>query len=291
MNNLVEDFERFYRDNNDKITPIRHPDLSTQPNILPQKFSSNYIFEQILFMGSDIKGNEFVLKLPFNPDISNPMVISSSVFSNSGFQSSPIIKIAGRSIRVNLPGNFELPSGDYYLKIQYTESLIAFDQKKETNIELGKIGESAYWKLNRQNNTLTINGSGKLSECYPTPWKEDKDIILKLIIDNDITHISSLLFKNHLNLKSVYLNKVEEISSLSFIGCEKLKEIKFSPQIKKIGNEAFSGTNLYFIDFSDLNTLPEIGYNSFPQGAIIKVKKELLETIDQELKNRYKFIL
>lgn len=291
----IEDFERFYRDNNNRITPIKHPDLSTQPSILSHKLSSNYIFEQILFMGSDIKGTEFILKLPFNPDISNPMIISSSVFSNSGFQCSPITNIFGESIQVDIltkPG-FELPKGDYYLLIQYTESLRPYDMLKENNVDLGRIGDDIYWKLNKITKTLSLNGFGKLSECSPAPWNKDKDIILNINISENITYISNLVFKDHLNLRTVSLGNIEEIGSLSFSGCKKLNHINFPKTLKKIGNDAFANTGLCLIDFTQFTEeLPEIGHNAFSKNVTIKVRsKEILDNIKSELKNKYTFII
>ena len=40
--------EEFYDDGSGSLVPIKHPDLSTQPNILPYKFMGQYVYEQLI---------------------------------------------------------------------------------------------------------------------------------------------------------------------------------------------------------------------------------------------------
>lgn len=40
--------DRYYDDGSGQVVPVRHPDLSTQPNILPYKFMGQYVYEQLI---------------------------------------------------------------------------------------------------------------------------------------------------------------------------------------------------------------------------------------------------
>ena len=44
----VESSEEFYDDGSGQLVPIKHPDLSTQPSILPYKFMGQYVYEQLI---------------------------------------------------------------------------------------------------------------------------------------------------------------------------------------------------------------------------------------------------
>lgn len=68
----------YYDDGNNKLVPIKHPDLATQPNILPYKFAGNYVYEQMVWVEGDkltiesdtidlIKFSDY--NLPLNPSI------------------------------------------------------------------------------------------------------------------------------------------------------------------------------------------------------------------------------
>lgn len=73
--NPVKTEELYYNDGSDKVVPIRHPDLSTQPSILPYKFAGNYVYEQMFYipapivtegdyyktLNRDVKGNIIIL--------------------------------------------------------------------------------------------------------------------------------------------------------------------------------------------------------------------------------------
>lgn len=42
--------DEYYDDGSGKLVPIKHPDLSTQPSILPYKFMGQYVYEQLIPM-------------------------------------------------------------------------------------------------------------------------------------------------------------------------------------------------------------------------------------------------
>jgi len=43
--------EEFYDDGSGQLVPVKHPDLSTQPSILPYKFMGQYVYEKLLYLG------------------------------------------------------------------------------------------------------------------------------------------------------------------------------------------------------------------------------------------------
>ena len=48
----------YHDDNSGKLVPVKHPNLSTQPSILPYKFAGEYVYEQIWYVrGKDIVGD------------------------------------------------------------------------------------------------------------------------------------------------------------------------------------------------------------------------------------------
>lgn len=48
--------EEFYDDGQGKVVPVKHPDLSTQPSILPYKFMGQYVYEKLLYLGKKKNG-------------------------------------------------------------------------------------------------------------------------------------------------------------------------------------------------------------------------------------------
>lgn len=45
--------DEYYDDGSGQLVPIKHPDLSTQPSILPYKFMGQYVYEQLIPMDED----------------------------------------------------------------------------------------------------------------------------------------------------------------------------------------------------------------------------------------------
>lgn len=45
---VIKTFEEFYDDGSSQLVPTKHPDLSTQPSILPYKFMGQYVYEQLI---------------------------------------------------------------------------------------------------------------------------------------------------------------------------------------------------------------------------------------------------
>ena len=58
--------EEYYDDGTNALVPIKHPDLSTQPSILPYKFMGQYVYEQLIPISSLVQdGGAFFIPKDF----------------------------------------------------------------------------------------------------------------------------------------------------------------------------------------------------------------------------------
>lgn len=55
--------EEFYDDGSGQVVPVKHPDLSTQPSILPYKFMGHYVYERLIPISESLEkyANKLVL--------------------------------------------------------------------------------------------------------------------------------------------------------------------------------------------------------------------------------------
>lgn len=59
---IIQTSLKYYDDGTGEVVPIKHPDLSTQPSILPYKFAGNYVYEQMMWFPrpqSEINGDNY----------------------------------------------------------------------------------------------------------------------------------------------------------------------------------------------------------------------------------------
>ena len=57
--------QEYYNDGSGEVVPVKHPDLSTQPSILPYKFAGNYVYEQMVWLNSsDIEAGMKKVDIP-----------------------------------------------------------------------------------------------------------------------------------------------------------------------------------------------------------------------------------
>ena len=75
--------EEYYDDGTNALVPIKHPDLSTQPNILPYKFMGNYVYEQLIPIDSlELRGGS--LAIPKSLFLYNNVLVLGCDFIGSG---------------------------------------------------------------------------------------------------------------------------------------------------------------------------------------------------------------
>ena len=93
------------------------------------------------------------------------------------------------------------------------------------------------------NGLLVIEGKGAMpdyTERSPTPWYEQRDSILRISVDEDITAIGAMAFYDCPALVSINLpSAVTRIGDMAFAGCESLTTVRM-PKVKTIGRAAFS---------------------------------------------------
>lgn len=106
----------------------------------------------------------------------------------------------------------------------------------------GECGNSVYWSLDTQDQTLLIYGEGKMTGYpYHSRWEEYKDSIETIVIQEGVTSIGPCAFKKLDKLKSVTIpNSVEIICSDAFSYCDSLTMVTIPGKIQEIEKSAFS---------------------------------------------------
>ena len=98
------------------------------------------------------------------------------------------------------------------------------------NYGSGKLEDNIDWVIDGDG-VLTISGSGPMSfeYFYECPWKDQKEHVIKIYIEDGITTISGEYFRNSTNLITIYIPvSVEKIDPIEFTGCTSLKEAEYS---------------------------------------------------------------
>ena len=102
-------------------------------------------------------------------------------------------------------------------------------------------GDNATYIL--ENNTLTIEGSGKMTDFGDTldiPWFDSRDLIEKVVISDGITNVGGAAFYGCSNLLTVQIpSSVKEIGDYAFSNCEKLTAVVLPQKLETIGANAF----------------------------------------------------
>ena len=106
--------EEYFDDGSGKLVPIKHPDLSTQPSILPYKFMGQYVYEQL------IPASKYDTYLDvINLGTNNPILLSVVAIQKDGYTGNDArCMIEGNQIRFFM-GNSPISDPIYY-RIIYT---------------------------------------------------------------------------------------------------------------------------------------------------------------------------
>ena len=109
----------------------------------------------------------------------------------------------------------------------------------------GTCGENLTWALDGAG-TLTISGTGAMEEFdyYGAPWRQNRDSIKNVVIENGVTTIGRSAFCWCPSLTSVTIPKsVTSIGERAFYGCTSLTGITIPESVTSVGDFAFSGCN------------------------------------------------
>ena len=71
--------DEYHDDGSGQLVPVKHPDLSTQPSILPYKFMGNYVYEQLIYIGEVQRNGSDEIELAKTIDLFKDLKIFPSV--------------------------------------------------------------------------------------------------------------------------------------------------------------------------------------------------------------------
>ena len=107
----------------------------------------------------------------------------------------------------------------------------------------GTCGDNLTWSLNTEDSTLTIEGSGYMtnwSSYSYVPWRNYRSQIKAISLPDGLTSIGSYAFLNCSGLTSIEIpNSVTSIGSEAFNNCSGLTSIEIPNSVISIGNGAF----------------------------------------------------
>lgn len=135
----------------------------------------------------------------------------------------------------------------------------------------GKCGRTATYEFDDSTGTLTMSGTGEvtgsLSGC--TGWKDYKDSITTLIIEEGITSIYQNTFSSFTNLETVVLpQSLTSIGRSSFAHCSSLKNLNIPEKITKIEECSFEYCGMEELTIPD--NVEMLDYGSFRNCTSLK---------------------
>lgn len=110
----------------------------------------------------------------------------------------------------------------------------------------GTCGENLTWELDLETGTLTISGSGEMSNYGNTddtyaPWYDYRDNIYEANIGDGVTSIGANAFAGCWHLADIHIPEgVASIGSGAFRGCDDLSEIRVPDSVHYFASSAFS---------------------------------------------------
>lgn len=118
-----------------------------------------------------------------------------------------------------------------------------------SEVETGKCGENVTYTFDKSTGTLTIGGTGEMtnwSNVYSIPWFDYRAEIKTVIIGNSVTSVGESAFLSCNELASVTIgNNVTSIGESAFYYCASLTSITIPYTAVKIGWNAFYNTAYY----------------------------------------------
>ena len=230
--------DEYFDDGSGQLVPVKHPDLSTQPSILPYKFMGQYVYEQLIPVkrGLRIIANSF--------SVEKPMIVSAAMFNRYSFANIDVVAVNSTSMLLK-----EELSIDGYLCVKYTDGNSLDEGRggyygygddsatKEDYVDFGAMEDGTIYLYFSSTKTLSLSKSGEITkESIPSDYKESRHIIL----ENGVTSIKSSVFYGNKALTSITIpESVTNIGERAFYGCSSLASINIPTGVTSIGSETF----------------------------------------------------
>lgn len=128
----------------------------------------------------------------------------------------------------------------------------------------GTCGDNLTWLLNTADSTLTISGTGAMTNYTSSdaPWKTYSVIVKYVVIENGVTLIGSRAFLGCNTMISVTIpNSVTSIGNYAFFGCSRCTSIEIPNSVTSIGDNAFEDCGLKHVSIP--NSVTSIGSHAF----------------------------
>ncbi|MDO4870139.1 MAG: leucine-rich repeat protein [Bacillota bacterium] len=223
----------------------------------PQEIDKVVIGEGITKIGSYSFSNATSIK-----EIELPQTLQS--IGNYAFQYTEIDKFfLPRGISYLGKNAFSDLNNEYYTIYVLSDTYaLEYVKKNDLNyVELqsglsGEFGEGLHWTLDE--GTLTISGQGPLPEFKEnkdgelvTPWKSCSDQLIRVVIEDGITHISDQLFRNipirEVEFKGTSLRSIGEYA----FDDTAITSLELPEGLESIGDGAFRYTRLQSVTLPD----------------------------------------
>lgn len=137
----------------------------------------------------------------------------------------------------------EAPSGEAVADPAPEETLLAAEPSmaaeaaEETDIPGGSCGESLTWTFDPATGTLTISGTGSMTD---SPWDDYRSTIRQVLLPDGLTSICSYAFSNCTALETILIpDSVTLIDGRAFFSCTALTDVTLSKNLETLGDHAF----------------------------------------------------
>ncbi len=138
-------------------------------------------------------------------------------------------------------GSTTTPKGPLFLTLLLM--LLTMSTQTAWADDSGSCGESVTWQYNEQAHTLTISGSGAMTDydSSEAPWYQYRNSITTAVIENGVTTIGNDAFNYCSSLTSVTIpGSVTTIGNDAFNYCSSLTSVTIPGSVTTIGNYAFN---------------------------------------------------
>ena len=97
-----------YDDGSGQLVPVKHPDLSTQPSILPYKFMGNYVYEQLIYIGEVQRNGSDEIELAKTINLEDLEIFPSVVLECKAFVFGDILAYDGNEYEAKGKSGFPI---------------------------------------------------------------------------------------------------------------------------------------------------------------------------------------